>query len=189
MMDHVDSSRETATTNLQVQLEILRGRAKNKIRRVEVPVFLIGSAHDCDLVLADASFPEVHTYLYVNRGGVSVRRLGEGPQIRVDGQEVQASPIVDGQTLHVGPFEFAVRIQQGAQKLPRGTAAPVASPAATAPRMSDRERESRALVRSFLDDVRAALRVESNLRLYVEHERACYSTAVGDGLTIRKATA
>src|SRR4051794_26522508 len=104
----------------RVELEITRGRARNKVRRVDVPVFLIGSARDCDLVLADADFPEIHTYMYVNRGGVSVRRIAETPALVVDGREVQSATIVDGQKLQLGRYEFEVRIDRPVKVEPSG---------------------------------------------------------------------
>ena len=38
----------------RVEIEILRGRARDLVREVTFPVFLIGTADDCDLVLGDA---------------------------------------------------------------------------------------------------------------------------------------
>jgi hypothetical protein len=193
MTELVDSpDRETIASPLpRVELQIMRGRAKNKIRRVEVPVFLIGSATDCDLVLADAAFPEVHTYLYVNRGGVSVRRLGEGPELAVDGREVQASPVADGQTLRVGSYEFAVRIQQPVAPPPTKRSSDDHRPTnkAVVSRWSDRDPEAVALVRALLDDIRTALRVESSLKLYVEQESPWQAITAGESLSVRKATA
>jgi pSer/pThr/pTyr-binding forkhead associated (FHA) protein len=188
MIDLVDSlHRETTAGRLpRVELEILRGRARNKIRRVEVPVFLIGSAHDCDLVLADPAFPEVHTYLYVNSGGVSVRRLGGGPELAVDGREVQSSAIVDGQTLRIGTYEFAVRINRPSKndRHEDGTAT-----GDTASQLTDREREGISLVRALLHDVHTVLRVESNLKLYVEQDLPWQAITAGDPLLVCKASA
>ena len=42
-----------------VELEIMRGQARRRVRRVAAPIFLIGTANDCDLVLGDPRFPEV----------------------------------------------------------------------------------------------------------------------------------
>jgi predicted component of type VI protein secretion system len=186
LMDIADP-RETTPRLPRVELEILRGRARNKRRRVDVPVFLIGSARDCDLVLADADFPDVHTYLYVNRGGVSVRRLGEGPVLVVDGREVHSSTIVDGQKLQIGCYEFAVRIEDSTGSGRRDDDVEQAetqekSPAPTEP-------AGVALVRALLDDIRAALRIESNLQLYTERELPWRTITAGDTLLVRKASA
>ena len=46
----------------KVEIEIVRGRARNMVRPVTVPVYLIGAANDCDLVLGDPQFSEVHDH-------------------------------------------------------------------------------------------------------------------------------
>ena len=178
---------EAARKLPRVELEILRGRARNKLRRIEVPVFLIGSAHDCDLVLADANFPDVHTYLYVNRGGVSVRRIAESPVLIVDGREVQSATIVDGQRLQIGRYEFAVRIDN-----PLKVRAPDddTDPARHTSRLDATEdHHGLSLVRALLDDIRAALKVEASLQLYIESDSPWRSVTAAEQLLVRKASA
>jgi len=97
-----------------VQLQICRGRAANTVRPVQVPVFLIGTAWDCDMVLGDPQFPEVHTYLFVNQGGVSVRHLGVGPELTVNGTPVHTAQLHDGDRLGLGSYELAVQVQAAA---------------------------------------------------------------------------
>lgn len=171
----------------RVELEILRGRARNKLRRIEVPVYLIGSARDCDLVLADADFPEVHTYLYVNRGGVSVRRIAESPALAVDGRNVQSATIADGQTLQIGRYEFAVRIDRPLKL--RTPEDENEQPAYQSERHAPAEHPGLSLVRALLDDIRAALKVEANLQLYSESDMPWRSVTAGEQLVVRKASA
>jgi predicted component of type VI protein secretion system len=171
----------------QVELQILRGRARNRLRRIEVPVFLIGSARDCDLVLADADFPEVHTYLYVNRGGVSVRRIAESSPLKVDGREVQSATIVDGQKLQIGRYEFAVRIDRPLKlRTPDEESQPLTRDSEVA---IPTEHSGLSLVRALLDDIRAALKVEANLQLYAESDSPWRSITAGEQLLVRKASA
>lgn len=177
-------SRESTPVLPHVELEILRGRAKQKIRPVETPVFLIGSAHDCDLVLADPTFPEVHTYLYVNPGRVSVRRLGEGPDLLVDGRIVQSSPIVHGQRLSLAGYEFAVRISDP-QRCPMPEEAEATTIVDAAPARSDYEQEGVCRVRALLADIRDALRLESNLKLYVEQELPWKAVTADETLLVK----
>ncbi len=94
----------------EVTLEIARGNAHRRLRHVKPPVFLIGAAADCDLVLGDPQFPSVHTYLYVTKAGVSVRHIGDGPELMVNGEAVESSPIADGDRLLLGTYEFIVRV-------------------------------------------------------------------------------
>lgn len=179
---------DTAHKNLpRVELEILRGRARNKLRRIEVPVFLIGSARDCDLVLADADFPEVHTYLYVNRGGVSVRRIAESPVLAVDGREVQSSVIADGQKLQIGRYEFEVRIDRPASpRRPIDWEAPLHE----APTLyREPEPPGLVLVRALLEDIREALKIEAKLQLYTDAELPWRTITAGEQLLVRKASA
>lgn len=93
-----------------VALEILRGSARHKLRQVRTPVFLIGAAADCDLVLGDPLFPAVHTYLYVRTDGVSLRYLGEGPDLCVNGRRIESTPVGHGDLLQLGSYEFRLHV-------------------------------------------------------------------------------
>ena len=92
-----------------VELEITRGQARRRVRKVEVPVFLIGTADDCDLVLGDPQFPEVHSYLFLSADGVWVRRLGSEPAGSVEGRLVKSAQLCDGDHVRMGAYEFRVR--------------------------------------------------------------------------------
>jgi pSer/pThr/pTyr-binding forkhead associated (FHA) protein len=101
----------------QVGLEIVRGKASRRIREVNPPVFLVGAAEDCDLVLGDLRFPEAYAYLYVTIRGVSVRHLGEGPELYVNGELTESALLADGDILELGAYEFQLHIQD---RTPRG---------------------------------------------------------------------
>ena len=96
----------------QVSLEITRGRVQQRIRHVKSRVFLIGSANDCDLVLGDLQFPEAYAYLFVSGSEVTIRRLGCGPELAVNGERIETSELFRGDRVAFGPFEFAVRIDE-----------------------------------------------------------------------------
>jgi predicted component of type VI protein secretion system len=111
-LPHVPRSGGGGPRNLpRVELEILRGRAQNRLRPVKVPAFLIGSATDCDLVLGDSRFPEAHSYLLLSPGEVALRWLGCGPQVAVNGESIQKSRLCDGDHLRMGPYEFRISIR------------------------------------------------------------------------------
>ena len=95
----------------RVELEIMRGRAKQMRRPVTGPAFLIGAAKDCDLVLGDPQFPAVHTYLRRDENGCSIRSLGFAPQLYVNGRPVEAAHLANGDILRLGPYEFRVAIR------------------------------------------------------------------------------
>src|SRR5687767_8863308 len=93
-----------------VELEIMRGQAKRRVRQVDVPVFLIGTAVDCDLVLGDPQFPEVHSYLFLSSEGVWFRHLGTGPAVAVEGRLVKSAQLCHGDHVRTGAYEFRVSI-------------------------------------------------------------------------------
>lgn len=95
-----------------VELQILRGQARQKVRLVQVPVFLIGTALDCDLVLRDPRVPEVHTYLYVTREAITIRHMGAAPNLFVRNQKVEVAKLQHGDRVQIGDaFEFQLKIQ------------------------------------------------------------------------------
>ena len=94
----------------RVELEIIRGQARRKQRAVNVPAFLIGASRECDLVLGDSQFAEVHAYLIVHAGGVSIRHLGFGPNLIVNGKQMARATLNDGDRLSTGPYEFVIHI-------------------------------------------------------------------------------
>jgi hypothetical protein len=101
-----------------IVLEITRGRAKHLRREVRGAAFVIGAAPDCDLVLGDPRFPEVHSYLFVARDRVTIRQLAPEPELKVGGRSVTCQKLADLDTLQLGPYEFRVLIQWP-QAMPR----------------------------------------------------------------------
>jgi predicted component of type VI protein secretion system len=95
-----------------VSLEITRGRVRQRVRRVDRPVFLIGTSPDCDLVLGDPQFPESYAYLFVKAGKVTIRWLGTGPELSVAEEVVEAAELTDGDTVAFGPFELRVSVER-----------------------------------------------------------------------------
>lgn len=136
----------------KVMLEIRRGMAKYRWRRVAAPVFLIGRANDCDLVLGDPRFPEAYAYLYVKPDGVTVRRMAAEPLLSVDGRLVESSTLADGSRLRMGGFEFAIHIDSSAPR--DGSGRRTGSFLGASSSESDSQAESE--VRALLEDVRSA---------------------------------
>ncbi len=97
----------------QVTLEILRGRARQRIRPIVRPAFLIGSAADSDLMLGAEQFPAAHCYLLLNPEGVGLRWLGFAPDVLVNDRPVEKAELQDGDLLRTGPYEFRIRIRHG----------------------------------------------------------------------------
>ncbi|WP_254509756.1 FHA domain-containing protein [Anatilimnocola floriformis] len=104
-------------------LEIVRGTAQQMFRPIAGPVFMIGTAADSDLVLADESFPETYLYLYVKTDEqlnetVSVRRFGVGPELLVDEVELDVAELPVGSLLEFGAYAF--RLTQRTSSQPGG---------------------------------------------------------------------
>ncbi len=95
-----------------VELLITVGRARQRIRRVTGPVFLIGSSMDCDLILGDALIPSVHSYILVTAQGVRLRHLGAAPEIRINGQTLEVVLLEDLDHIDIGQFSFVARIHE-----------------------------------------------------------------------------
>lgn len=174
----------------QVELEIARGQARNLRRRVAGPVFLVGTAGDCDLVLGDGQFAEVHAYIFVTEEGVSLRHLGAEPAVSVCGRPVESAFLRDGDTIRMGPFEFLIRIRWPApapvcDEIPHWLeVAPPEHASATTALASD---SPEAIVRQLLDDVRAAFGWERPaLSLYVESEPQWRTVTTSQPLAIRR---
>jgi hypothetical protein len=93
-----------------VELEIVRGLAQQRRRPVAGPAFLIGTSCECDLVLSAAQFAEVYACLVVHPTHVTLRQLGDGPAILINGQPACDANLRDGDRLAAGPFEFIVHV-------------------------------------------------------------------------------
>ena len=141
-----------------VTLEIVRGQAREKVRHVTTPAFLIGSAPDCDLVLGDPRFPQVYAYLIVHTGGVLVRHLGFEPELTVNGQEASRVALRDGDRLRLGPYEFVVGIERRRVDPEQGRSSFGSVPLGALGRFAhESEAEVLASVTQLLTDVREAV--------------------------------
>ena len=95
---------------------ILRGLARQKHRPIHGPAFLIGRASDCDLVLGDPQFADVHACVLMCRGGLWIRHLGFSPEITVNGQPINRMQLLDGDRIRTGPYEFQLQIEKPARR-------------------------------------------------------------------------
>lgn len=154
----------------RVELQILRGRTRFQLRPVAAPVYLIGSASDCDLVLGDPQFPEVYAYLRRTDKGATVRRLESGPELTVNGRPVKRRQLDDGDRIRTGPYEFLVHVRPS----PASAASPTdaATPEPLVGPLDPVEEHSAVLEgESLLRDLRATLRPTAPaLRLFIDPE-------------------
>jgi hypothetical protein len=94
----------------EVALEIVRGRARHRVRPIHGPVFVVGTALDGDLVLGDPQFPDAHCYLMKGPEGIRIKHLGALPELSVNGHPTSGMALSDGDRIRMGPYEFLVRI-------------------------------------------------------------------------------
>lgn len=116
-MDGIQANAAKST----ICLEILRGVAKHRVRPISSPVFLIGSAPDCDLVLADCSFPEIHSYLLITHHATApevVLHRVAGPSVTVQGRTAETIDVPDGGMIRAGGYLFQLHHDVRRVRLP-----------------------------------------------------------------------
>jgi pSer/pThr/pTyr-binding forkhead associated (FHA) protein len=101
----------------RVTVEITRGRARVTIREVHVSAYLIGGAEDCDLILADPRFPDVHAYILRHHDGVTLRYLGSKPALTVNNRLMRTTELFDGDCIATGPYEFTIHIESSGSRV------------------------------------------------------------------------
>lgn len=95
----------------RIEVEITRGRARYRRRPVYPRAYLIGTAADCDLVLGDARFPNVHAYLLRGPRSATIRWLGEGPELMVNDCVAHESVrLGDQDLLRTACYEFRIHL-------------------------------------------------------------------------------
>ncbi len=94
-----------------VTLEITRGRARNVFRQLTRTTYFIGAGEECDLMLNDPQFAEVHAYLVLSPCNVSIRHMGFDPPLKVNGRSVRRAILTDQAIISAGPYEFRVHIE------------------------------------------------------------------------------
>jgi hypothetical protein len=154
------SGPHTRSSLPQVTLEIIRGRARQRIRPIVRPAFLIGSAADSDLMLGAQQFPTAHCYLLLNPEGVGLRWLGFAPEVLVNDRPVEKAELEDGDILRTGPYEFRIRIRRGDSvlRLSRPTDTDADRPATDSPRGNSYgpQDSADADIEGLLNDIREA---------------------------------
>lgn len=98
---------------LSAELLIRRGRAEKPSRPIHAPLFLIGADEDSDLVLGDPQFPGSYAYIFQRGSQLTLRWLGEGPELTVNGQKFIDGKLVDGDRIRCGPYEFQLAVASG----------------------------------------------------------------------------
>ena len=96
-------------------LVIERGDAKRTVRAIDRPVYVIGTAADCDMVLGDSQFADYHAYLYQRNGLITLRHLGPAPMLTVNGRVMRWGELQHLDRLRFGPYQLQLRLRPAAE--------------------------------------------------------------------------
>ncbi len=138
----------------EADLEILRGAARERLRRVTGPAFLVGTANDCDLVLGDSQFPSVHSCLLLSPTGVTIRHLGFDPELTVNDEPVDCVPLQDGDRIGLGRYEFRIHIRMQSPRHTDDSNGRVRGEFAAASQRKAPDESARTRVRNLLAEIR-----------------------------------
>ncbi|REK30162.1 MAG: FHA domain-containing protein [Planctomycetota bacterium] len=114
-----------------IELEIVLGQARNRMRPVRQRNFRLGRSESCDLVLSDAAIDDVAAYILSTPQGVWIRQVGSNTPLLVNERAVGTMLLLNHDRIRIGPFEFRVHIGSS-----RPAHLPPAAPAPTARQMS-----------------------------------------------------
>jgi hypothetical protein len=102
-------------------LEIQRGRSQHPLRPIASFPFLIGTGEQCDLRLGGDEIPSLHSVITMESGQLYIECIVPMPPLQVAGHPVEAALLADGDTIHIGDFEF--RVQHPESALPENAVA------------------------------------------------------------------
>jgi len=86
--------------------------APHRIEAVQAGVFHIGRGVSCHLRLGDESIPDVLAAVVADRRQARICCLAEFPQLILNGEPVQDSPLTDGDILEAGDYKLVFRRMQ-----------------------------------------------------------------------------
>jgi len=122
-------NRPASSRRSNASLRIARGQVTDREREIEVPVFTLGSASDCDLILGDEQFPELYAYILRTHDGYRLRTLAAEPILTVNAEDTAFTRLENGDRIRCGPYEFHF------QKSANSQLQPSESPQSTTPPM------------------------------------------------------
>ena len=81
------------------------------MRPILRPVYVIGAAADCDMVLGDSQFADYHAYVYLRDGVVTLRHLGSMPETTVNGRVIKWGELRHSDRIRFGPYQLQLRLR------------------------------------------------------------------------------
>lgn len=96
---------------VRAELVVQNGRLKGTRRPLAAPLTLVGRAACCDVRLTVAEVRDLHCILAHTADGMVLRLPpGAGPTL-LNGEPAADGPLVDGDVISVGPFQFRLRVR------------------------------------------------------------------------------
>ncbi len=86
------------------------GKDAGKTWTVDKPVFVIGSAEDCDLRVPDGQLSPFHAYLFVRDHVVTLRHLGPPPVISVNGRLMRWGELRNDDCIMLGSSAYRIEL-------------------------------------------------------------------------------
>ena len=83
-------------------LEVINGRAPERVLFLRPRSYNVGRSHDCDLVISEPSISKVHGRLHYEEGRFQIEDTGSLHGVYVQGAKVQRAPLVSGCELVLG---------------------------------------------------------------------------------------
>lgn len=115
-MNHQPSANAPAAVTPAVYLEICRGRTTQPLRPILRDRFLIGSDAACDLQLAAAEIPPLHSILRLDGGNILLEAIAPEPRPLINEVRTEAALLQDGDVVELGPFTLTIHISGAAAK-------------------------------------------------------------------------
>ena len=111
---HDQHLRRAQTGNvLEVSIVADSGPRTGERWTVTGPVFVIGTAADCDLRMENSCLAKYHAYIFMRDQMVTLRQLGPAPVVTVNGRLMRWGELQNGDLLMLGSTRVRVELQRG----------------------------------------------------------------------------
>ncbi len=107
-------SGQLATDDAVAWIGVQSPSLPHRMESVQAGVFQIGRAATCHLRLGDECIPDVLALIVADRHQARISCQAESPQLLLNGDPIQDSPLSDGDILEAGPYTLVFRRLQTA---------------------------------------------------------------------------
>jgi hypothetical protein len=115
-VDEPDQSFDGFLTRWKVIVVVLSGDAAGTEHEMTQPTVSIGRGTDADWSFPDDTMSKEHAALEFTNSGIRLRDLGSRNGARVNGSDVKAADLKNGDRFQLGEYEFQFVLQKRARK-------------------------------------------------------------------------